>query len=71
MLIFVSQVMQNRIFLKNFKSQNLGQFLRFCPEFLHVISIFIQVQTLNGVSANSFIDFLTWVPPHTQNYLAL
>ena len=47
-LIFVSQVGRNLNSLKNFKSQNLAQFLRFGPEFLHVISIFIHVQTLNS-----------------------
>ena len=34
--------------LKKFKSQNLAQFLRLGSEFLHVISIFIEFQTLNS-----------------------
>ena len=33
---------------KKFKSQNLAQFLRLGSEFLHVISISIEFQTLNS-----------------------
>ena len=47
-VIFVSQVRQNLNFFKKFKSQNLSQFLRLGSEFLHLISIFIEFQTLNS-----------------------
>ena len=45
-VIFMSQVRQNLNFLKNLKSQNLAQFLRLGSEFLHVISISIEFQTI-------------------------
>ena len=35
-------------FLKEFKSQILSQFLRLGSEFSHMISIFIEFQTLNS-----------------------
>ena len=47
-VIFVSQVGRNLNFLKKIKYQNLSQFLRLSSEFLHVISIFIEFQTLNS-----------------------
>ena len=47
-VIFVSQGRTKSQFLKIFKSQNLSQFLRLGSEFLHVISISIEFQTLNS-----------------------
>ena len=46
MAIFVSQGEAKSQFRQIFKSQNLTQFLRFGPKFLHVSSISIEVQTL-------------------------
>ena len=47
MAIFVSQGEAKSQFRQIFKSQNLTQFLRFGPNFLHVSSISIEVQSLN------------------------
>ena len=47
MAIFVSQGDAKSQFRQIFKSQNLIQFLRFGPNFLHVSSISIEVQSLN------------------------
>ena len=47
MAIFVSQGEAKSQFRQIFKSQNLTQFLRFGPKFLHVTSISIEVQSLN------------------------
>ena len=48
MAIFVSQGEAKSQFRQIFKSQNLTQFLRFGPNFLHVSSISIEVQSLNS-----------------------
>ena len=48
-------------FLKKFKFQNLAQFLRFGPEFLHVISIFIKVQTLNSNMVCLTLLLISWL----------
>ena len=48
MAIFVSQGEAKSQFRQIFKSQNLIQFLRFGPNFLHVSSISIEVQSLNS-----------------------
>ena len=48
MAIFVSQGEVKSQFRQIFKSQNLTQFLRFGPNFLHVSSISIEVQSLNS-----------------------
>ena len=46
--IFVSQLETKSQFYQIFKSQNLNQFLRSGPNFLHVSSISIEVQHLNS-----------------------
>ena len=48
MAIFVSQGEAKSQFRQIFKSQNLTQFLRFGPNFLHVSSISIEIQSLNS-----------------------
>ena len=47
-------------FLKEIKSQNLYQFLRLSSEFLHVISIFIEFQTLNSNMVSQSILYLVY-----------
>ena len=47
MAIFVGRGEVKSQFRQIFKSQNLIQFLRFGPNFLHVSSISIEVQSLN------------------------
>ena len=48
MAIFVGRGEAKSQFRQIFKSQNLTQFLRFGPNFLHVSSISIEVQSLNS-----------------------
>ena len=47
--IFVSQVEAKSKYCQIFKTQNLIQFFRFGPDFLHVSSISREVQPLNSI----------------------
>ena len=48
MCIFMRLVKAKSQFYQIFESQNLNQFLRYGPNFLHVSSISIEVQPLNS-----------------------
>ena len=82
MAIFVSQGEAKSQFRQIFKSQNLTQFLRFGPNFLHVSSISIEVQSLNSNTAPNItpsliskggyqIPPLAWVEMDTPRQIGL
>ena len=70
MRIFMRLVKAKSQFYQIFKSQNLNQFLRSGPNFLHVSSISIEVQSLNSNTAPNITPSLIskggskWIPPH-------